>query len=178
MTSPRVVLCGPMGSGKSAAGRRIAAALDLPLRDTDLEIERVAGATIPEIFESQTEAGFRALERDVVVDSLAGFDGVLALGGGAVTHPDARAALSDYRTRGGVVIFLDVSAHVAAQRIGSDQNRPLLHGPGETPRQRWARIMGERRGWYLEVSSHTVVTDRRTPAAVAREILGFLPSTG
>lgn len=174
MTRPAVVLCGPMGSGKSAVGRRLAAALGVTLQDIDDCVEQSAGRTIPEIFASEGEAGFRALERDAVVRALSEHDGVVSLGGGAVLHPDSRAALAAYRRAGGTVVLLDVSAHVAALRIGSDRNRPLLHGDGESPRARWRRIAAERRPVYEEVASAVVNTDRRTPAAVVREVLAIL----
>lgn len=172
---PAVVLCGPMGSGKSAVGRRVAAGLGVVVVDSDHEIEERAGRPIADIFASDGEAGFRELERDVVVGLLGGTDGVLSLGGGAVLHPDTRRALAAYRGGGGVVVFLDVSAHYAMLRIGTDPRRPLLHGDGESPRQRWTRIAGERRPVYEDVSSHVVATNRGTPAAIARQILALLP---
>lgn len=171
---PAVVLCGPMGSGKSAVGRRVATALELGVRDTDADVEETAGRSIPEIFESDGEAAFRALEHEAVARALVEHDGVVSLGGGAVLHPDTQAVLEAYRAAGGVVVFLDVSARTAALRIGVDANRPLLHAEGETPRQRWERLMGERRPTYEAVATHRVSTDRRTPAAVAREVLAIL----
>lgn len=171
---PLVVLCGPMGSGKSAVGRRVAGALDVVVTDTDQTIEDRAGRTIAEIFATDGEPAFRELERDVVVEALQTTDGVLSLGGGAVMHPDTRRALADYRADGGVVVFLDVSARQAMLRIGNDGRRPLLHGDGETPRQRWTRIAAERRPVYVEVASHVVAADRGTPAFLARRIVSFV----
>ncbi len=49
----RVFLTGFMGSGKSSLGRRMATELHWELIDTDSEIERRAGMTIPEIFEQK-----------------------------------------------------------------------------------------------------------------------------
>ncbi|MBN8880936.1 shikimate kinase [Salana multivorans] len=172
---PTLVLCGPMGSGKSAVGRRAATALGVAIHDTDAMIEERAGRTIAEIFAADGEPAFREIERDVVVEALGTTAGVLALGGGAVLHPDTRRALAGYRADGGVVVFLDVSARQALLRIGTDQRRPMLHGDGESPRQRWNRIAAERRAVYEEVASHVVTTDRGTPAAVARRILALLP---
>lgn len=172
---PAVVLCGPMGSGKSAVGRRVGNVLGVDVLDTDHEIEERAGRTIAEIFADDGEPAFRALERDVVVESLCAHDGVLSLGGGAVLDADTRRALAAYRGEGGVVVFLDVSARQAMLRIGTDARRPMLHADGETPRQRWIRIAAERRGVYEEVASHIVATDRGTPGAVARRVLDLLP---
>jgi shikimate kinase len=58
-----VFLIGPMGSGKTAVGRQLARALQLPFHDSDAEIERRTGVDIPFIFEKEGEAGFRQRER-------------------------------------------------------------------------------------------------------------------
>lgn len=171
---PAVVLCGPMGSGKSAVGRRVARGLGRDLLDTDEAVERAAGRTIADIFAQDGEPAFRELERDAVLAALDSHDGVVSLGGGAVLHRDTQAALARYRADGGTVVFLDVSVRQAMLRIGGDRRRPLLHGQGETARQRWSRIAAERRELYEDVASEVLSTDRRTPAAIAREILALI----
>jgi len=64
--SPNIVLVGPMGSGKSAVGRALAARLGLDFADSDAEIEARTGVDIAYIFEREGEAGFRAREADVL----------------------------------------------------------------------------------------------------------------
>ena len=68
MTTRRanVYLIGPMGSGKTAVGKRLAAMLDKQFLDSDAEIERRCGVDIPYIFEKEGEARFRERERDVI----------------------------------------------------------------------------------------------------------------
>src|SRR5919202_3957131 len=105
-----VALIGPMGAGKSSIGRRLAKGLDLPFTDTDVEIARRHGP-IPELFAVGGEAGFRALERTVVAEALAG-DGVVALGGGAVLDPDTRRDLER-----STVVLLTVSEEAVADRL-------------------------------------------------------------
>lgn len=125
-----VVLVGLPGSGKSAVGRRLARRHAAELVDLDERIETAAGATIPEIFEREGEAGFRARER-AAVEALgpASRSGpltrVVATGGGCVVDPRNRWRL--YRDR--VAVWLDVRPEVAAQRLRTSAvPRPLVAG--------------------------------------------------
>ncbi len=164
---PLVVLCGPMGSGKTAIGRALCRRWDVPLRDTDVDVEEQAGTTIADIFLHRGEQAFRDLEHEVVAAALADHRGVLALGGGAPLRTDTQEHLAGYAAQGGTVVFLDVSIAFAAPRVGLDDSRPLLMGD---PRQRWLDLMRERRDVYEGVATMRVLTDGVTPAEGAREI--------
>lgn len=83
--APKAVLVGLPGSGKSTIGRRLAKALGVGLLDTDVAIEQRTGRSIADIFATDGEQEFRRIEEDVVRAALADHDGVLSLGGGAVT---------------------------------------------------------------------------------------------
>ncbi|MEJ2523404.1 MAG: shikimate kinase [Gammaproteobacteria bacterium] len=85
---PSIFLVGPMGSGKSAVGRRLARLLGRPFLDTDAEIEARTGVDIPFIFDKEGEAGFRARERAVIAELTARPGIVLATGGGAVVSAE------------------------------------------------------------------------------------------
>ena len=87
-----VLLIGMMGCGKSTVGRLLAERMRLPLIDLDEEIARAAGKTIPEIFEQEGEAGFRARETAALERALAREAGVIANGGGIVTRATRRSA--------------------------------------------------------------------------------------
>ncbi|WPF84016.1 shikimate kinase [Sanguibacter sp. 4.1] len=165
--SPRVVLVGPPGSGKSTTARLLAGLLGVDLRDTDTDIEVTTGKAIAEIFVDDGEPHFRALEREAVTTALAVHEGVLALGGGAVLDPLSQAALEAYTHDGGAVVFLDVSLTHVAPRVGFNQARPLLLG---NPRAKWASLMEARRPVYERIATHRVDTDAKTAAQVAREI--------
>ena len=132
--TPRVVLIGPPGAGKSTVGRHLAALLGVPLRDTDEDVEATAGKPVAEIFVDDGEPEFRRLEREAVARALTGFDGVLALGGGAVLDEASQGALAGYRAAGGTVVFLAVSVTHAAPRGSVHVHRDieayahLVHG--------------------------------------------------
>ncbi len=166
-TGPRVVLVGPPGAGKSTVARALSGLLGVPVRDTDADVEAVAGKPIREIFADEGEPHFRDLERAAVGRALAEHDGILALGGGAVMDPRTESALADYAAGGGAVVFLDVSLAHASPRVGFNQSRPLLLG---NPRAQWQALMERRRPVYQQVATLVVNTDGRTAAAVAREI--------
>jgi shikimate kinase len=163
---PAVVLVGPPGAGKTTVGRALAERLGVSYRDTDADIEAVAGKPIPEIFFDEGEPHFRDLERTAVRDALAGHDGVLSLGGGAILDDASRALLA-----GLAVVFLDVGQHAAVHRVGLDASRPLL---AVNPRQRWRELMEQRRPLYTEVARAVVSTDDRSPQDVATAVLDAL----
>ena len=164
---PKAVLVGLPGSGKSTIGRRLAKAMDLRLLDTDAEIEKTTGRTIAEIFATDGEAGFRRIEADVVRSALATHDGVLSLGGGAVTTAAVREALS-----GHMVVYLEISATEGVRRTGGATVRPLLAGPDRA--EKFKALMEERIPLYREVATLRVNTNRRNPGAVVRYIVSRL----
>jgi len=163
VTRPRLVLVGPPGAGKSTVGRLLAARLGVPFRDTDADIEAAAGKEIADIFFSDGEEGFRALERTAVAGALAEHGGVLALGGGAVLAPDTRALL-----RGHEVVLLEVGLSAAAERVGLNRARPVL---ALNPRAQLRTLLAQRQPLYREVAARAVATDGRSPEEVADEVL-------
>jgi shikimate kinase len=164
--SPRAILVGPPGAGKTTIGERVAAALAVPFRDTDADVVLAAGKPIPDIFIDDGEDAFRALERQAVAAALSSFDGVLALGGGAVLAPETRALL-----RGHTVVYLSVELHDAVTRVGLGAGRPLL---AINPRATLKYLLDQRRPLYEEVATVTVRTDGREPAEIAAEVLAAL----
>ena len=166
MTAPAVVVVGPPGAGKTTVGELLAEALGVPFRDVDADIEAIAGKPIPEIFVDDGEEHFRKLERAAVAAALADFDGVLALGGGAILASETRAALRGHR-----VVYLSVELADAIARVGLGAGRPLL---AINPRATMRYLLDQRRPLYEEVATVTVKTDGRTPEDVAAEALEAL----
>ena len=160
----KVVLIGPPGAGKSTIGKALAKEIVTEFIDSDSEIERITGKKISDIFVEEGEAVFRKTEVEVVTALLDGFEGVIALGGGAPINTQIQEALTGVDFP---VIFIDVSISQAANRIGFNKDRPLLL---INPRQQWMNLMSERRPIYEKLASQTVNSDSQKPHEVAKLI--------
>lgn len=145
--SPRLVLVGPPGAGKSTVGSALAEALGERFVDTDVVV--ADGRDVTEAFVDLGEAEFRRRERAAVAAALAA-GGVVAVGAGAVEDPATRAAL-----RGLPVVFLDVSVAAGFQRSGLNVPRPVTVA---SPRPVYRSLAAERRPRYLECARWTVDT--------------------
>lgn len=167
---PLLVLVGPPGAGKTAVGRAIAHARGVGFRDTDDDVSHELGKSIPEIFVDDGEAVFRDAERAAVARALVEHDGVLALGGGAVTDETTRQRLA-----GHTVVFLDVSLTDAVARVGLARDRPLLLG---SPRSQLKQLMDARRSLYDAVATVVVDTVDATVDDVADRVLAALAEAG
>ncbi len=165
--TPKAVLIGLPGSGKSTIGRRLAKALGVVLLDTDTAIEQTTGRTIADIFAADGEQEFRRIEEEVVREALGSHDGVLSLGGGAITSPGVREALS-----GQTVIYLEISASEGVRRTGGNTVRPLLAGGDRA--EKFRALMSERVPLYRRTATIRVNTNRRNPGAVVRHIVSRL----
>ena len=162
-------LVGMMGSGKTSTGRPLAERLGYGFVDADAVIEQAAGCSIPEIFERDGEAGFRALESQVLNAISQRHSLVVATGGGVVTQQENWGLLHS-----GVVIWLDVVPEQLMQRLKADSTvRPLLQTVD--PDAALNTLLNQRRPLYAEADL-TVVIDQETPDAVADGILQLLPS--
>ncbi|QNI74627.1 shikimate kinase [Synechococcus sp. NOUM97013] len=162
-------LVGMMGSGKSSTGRPLAEKLGYGFVDSDSVIEQLAGCTIPEIFQRDGEAGFRALETQVLSAISERHSLVVATGGGVVTRSENWGVMHQ-----GIVIWLDVEREQLLKRLEADSTpRPLLQEAD--PAQALDRILNARRPQYSEADL-TVVIEEETPDVVADGILQLLPN--
>jgi shikimate kinase len=161
--SPRVVLIGPPGSGKSTVGRLLADRFEVAFRDTDADVEAVAGKSVGDIFIEEGEERFRELEAEAVRRALAEHDGVLALGGGAILAEATRELLAGHS-----VVYLEIGLSQAVQRVGLASARPLLV---LNPRSQLKKLMDARRPIYEGLAGITVATDERKPDEVVDEIV-------
>ena len=167
---PAAILVGFMGAGKTTVGRILADRLGVDFIDTDVEIVRRTGRSIPDIFTEDGPDRFRLIERNVVADDLATHAGVVALGGGAVTTPAVREALAGHR-----VVHLRIGPEAGYARV-SGTDRPLL--ASEDPAARYRELLAERADVYgsvatIEIDAHgdpEVVTDALVDA-LAKELI-------
>ncbi len=157
-----IALWGFMGTGKSTAGRLVAARLGLAFVDTDAVIEARAGRTIADIFAQEGEPAFRALEAAVCQEVAAGREQVIAAGGGALLDP----AVFDALAASSLLVNLTCDLDEILRRVGDDPARPLFAGE----RARLARLLADRAAHYARVS-HQIDTTHLAPHDVAEEII-------
>ena len=139
-----IVLVGLMGAGKTAIGKRLAAALNLPFHDADHEIEQAAGRSIAEIFATLGEAAFRAGEKRVIQRLLAGSPIVLAPGGGAFIDAETRALVRE----AAVSVWLRCPLPILLHRVKGRTHRPLLNAGN--PAEILQRLSVERSPLYAQ----------------------------
>ena len=166
--APRIILIGPMGSGKTTIGQLVASKLGIAFRDTDHVIEERAGKSVSDIFLEDGEDEFRILEKKVLRDELLSDDTVLALGGGAPISVDAQSAL---RAIASPVIYLDISLATVAPRIGFNRDRPLLL---HNPRGQWQTLMEARRPIYESIADSVIDVNEKSESEIVTLILEVL----
>jgi shikimate kinase len=166
--APRVILIGPMGSGKTTIGSLLAEKLGLAFRDTDHLIEEREEKPVSQIFLDQGEDVFRAIEKRVLRDELLTDGTVLSLGGGAPISIDAQSAL---RAISSYIIFLDISLSTVVPRIGFNRDRPLLLN---NPRGQWQTLMEARRPIYEALADVTINVDDKSEEEIVTIALSSL----
>jgi shikimate kinase len=158
-----LVFIGPMASGKSKIGRRVARILRVPFIDTDKEIVAEHGA-ITEIFAQHGEDHFRALERQAVAAALQRNRVIVSLGGGAVLDPATQADLRQV-----TVVSLSTTAEAVRKRTRNAKRPLLAAGPDA-----WQRIYDERRPVYDALASISFDTSTRPVDAIAADIVKWV----
>ena len=169
-TLPKIYLVGPMGAGKTTVGRHLAELLGRDFIDSDHEIERKTGATIPWIFEKEGEVGFRLRETNVLNDLTSRSSLVLATGGGAVTQAENRQFLHQR----GIVVYLYTPVELQLQRTYRDKNRPLLQV--ENPEKKLRELLDARDPLYREVAHYIIETNQGAARDLAQRILQLILS--
>ncbi|NJN46663.1 MAG: shikimate kinase AroK [Candidatus Competibacteraceae bacterium] len=167
--SSNLFLIGPMGSGKSTVGRRLARVLGREFIDSDKEIEQRTGVSISLIFEIEGESGFRGREKAIIAELTLRSGIVLATGGGVVLDSDNRRWL----IQRGLVVFLSASVDEQLRRTRRDSGRPLLQTGN--PRKRLEELFRIRDPLYREIADLIVRTDESPSRRVVENIVRNLP---
>jgi shikimate kinase len=165
--SPKAVVVGPPGAGKTTVGELLAQRLGVPFRDVDADIVALAGKPIADIFTDDGEPEFRRIEGEAVARALVEHDGVLALGGGAVLAESTRKLLAEH-----TVVFLNVGMAEGVRRTGLSTARPLL--AGVNPRATFRALLDARLPLYREVATVEIDTDKHEPAGIVDEVVKAL----
>ncbi len=166
-----LVLIGMPGAGKSSVGRRLGALLGVPFVDSDQEIEKAAGMTIPQIFETYGEPAFRDGERKVIARLLDGEPKVLSTGGGAFMNEETRKLIKDKA----LSLWIKAPFDVLFERVSRTDDRPLLR-KGD-PATILRDLMRTREPVY-EQADLTVQSDASPIDVMSQRILAALAAYG
>ena len=157
-----IFLVGMMGAGKTTIGKLLAHSLDKTYFDSDREIQKRTGVSIPVIFEIEGESGFRRRETDVLSELVKSENIVLSTGGGAVLSATNRELLM----RHGTVIYLRATIDDLWRRTRQDKNRPLLQTAN--PRKRLIELYAQRDPLYRETAHIIVESGKRSARHLAQ----------
>ena len=161
-TSGNIFLIGMMGAGKTTVGRLLANFLEKKFHDSDREIQKRTGVSIPLIFEIEGEAGFRKRETEMLSELMKTGNIVLATGGGAVLSAENREMLK----RSGTVIYLRATIDDLWRRTRHDKNRPLLQT--QDPRTKLTELYAQRDPLYRETAHIIVESGKRSARHLAQ----------
>lgn len=164
LQSGNLILVGMMGSGKTTMGRTLARHLGKAFVDSDEEIQRRTGVTIPHIFDVEGEAGFRQRETAAIRELVGRDNMVLATGGGAVLAEQNRAMLQ----QNGIVIYLKASVHDLWQRTRHDRSRPLLQAVD--PRAKLIELHQQRDPLYQQVADIVIQSGKQSAHALMLQL--------
>ncbi|MCY2976516.1 MAG: shikimate kinase [Planctomycetota bacterium] len=164
-----IYLIGYRGSGKTSVGKALAALLGWPVFDSDDRVELTAGRSIREIFETEGESGFRALETAAILSlSELSLPHILSLGGGAILRQENKEVIHET----GYVVWLKASALNLYSRIHADSatadRRPALTNLAGLDEIK--KILAIRSPIYESVSNYSVETDERRTVEIAEDI--------
>jgi shikimate kinase len=149
-----------MGTGKTTVGQQIAQLTGRTFMDTDTEIARREGKTIPQIFAEDGEFVFRAMERHLCVELAARHGLVIATGGGMLVDEGNRALM----LASSFVVCLDATREAIAARLAEVDDRPLA--------KHWETLLEKRRDVYAAIPTHVDTTDK-SPDEIAEEIIAL-----
>jgi len=155
-----IIVTGFMGTGKSTVGKLLAEKLNRPYVDTDEEIVRRIGMSIPEMFQRDGEDRFRHIERRMCRFLAAQGGYVISTGGGMLVDESNR----DVMLASGFVVCLNATTDSIAERLKADKTeRPLLKGD-------WRALLAKRQSAYAEIPNQ-IDTTGKTPETIADEII-------
>ena len=161
-----IYLIGPMGSGKTSVGLQLAKLTQAELIDSDHEIEERTGVNVAWIFEKEEEAGFRQRESAIIAELTQRHNIILSTGGGSILAEATRHCLKTT----GVVVYLTVAINKQLMRTARRKGqRPLIDTPN--PEETLKRLNESREPLYQSLADIVIDTNRKTPKAVAKNIL-------
>ena len=164
----RLILIGPMASGKSTVGRRLSNRLNLKFIHIDKEIEKSAGVSISWIFDVEGEERFREREVKELAKSIENNNCVISTGGGVILSKENRDILKK-----GTVIYLETSIQTQLERTINDKKRPLLQNSNNRE-QTLRELKKIRDPLFEECANITIKEGKNSHNEVVEEIINQL----
>jgi len=163
--TPRILLVGMMGAGKTTTGRLLSERLGWGYRDSDADVESATGLTVPALFARDGEAVFRRAETEVLATACADpAPSVVSVAGGAVLSEKNRRLIA----ASGLVVWLRARPETLAARVGDGDGRPLL---GDDPAEAVIHLEAVRAPLYADVADLVLDVDDLDPGSVADRIV-------
>ena len=168
-----VVLIGLMGTGKTTAGRLLAARRGRQLCDSDSEIEAREGVTVRELQDRHGARWLHRLEATILLEALARAQpSVIAAAASTIDDERCRAAL---RGPGVVSVWLEAKLATLVSRYDSDPHRPRYR---EGTAAALARQLAARGEHFAQTATATVDVDGLDPEAVLERICAAIAGAG
>lgn len=156
-----------MGTGKTTVGEKLAKGLSYDFVDSDKEIEKALGLSIPDIFKTYGEEYFRQIEYEVILGIMENRGMVVSTGGGSVMNEE----LFDLLLSQGIVINLEASIETLYNRLKSSNNRPMLYG-GDF-KDRITQLYNFRYPIYKR-AHYTIDTEHKDQNQITRDIIQLI----
>ena len=163
-----IYLIGFMGTGKSTVAVALRQLCGMDIIDTDEELVRRAGMSIPEIFQTRGQEAFREMESEMFRELSETKNQIVSCGGGAILREENRMLMK----QSGTVVQLTAEPETILERVRHDHNRPILEGKKNVPAIR--ALLDERREAYELARDMAIVTDGRKTQDIAAEILDYI----
>ena len=160
----KLIIIGPMASGKSVVGKKLSKRMGLNFFDTDEQIEKKAGATISWIFDIEGEEKFREREFETLSELIEEDNCVISTGGGIVLREENRALLKK-----GTGIYLKTSIQSQLERTMNDKDRPLLQNRDN--KEETLKEMAKLRNPIYETCSEIIIEETNSPNETVDKII-------
>jgi len=154
-----------MGVGKSTIGKLLSNNMKISFVDTDEEVEKHFNMPINNIFDKYGEEGFREIESLILEKST---DSIVACGGGIVLKKKNR----DFIKENGKCLLLLSNINVLADRLSSENNRPLLND-GIIENQ-LEQIWKQRKDLYYNLADQVIEINDKSKKQITDYIIGVL----
>ena len=164
----RIFIVGPVASGKSVIGKKLAKTLAVNFVDTDNEIEKNTGVDISWIFEVEGEEGFRKREEKLLREVSKKENSVISTGGGTIIGKQNRELM----TSKGKVVYLEASIQVQLERTLKDKSRPLLNKVNKE--ETLISLKERREHLYKEIADITIKQEGKSHNKIVQEIISKL----